>query len=120
MFDDARALGFQRPERAELPVAIYISAIEFGQAIAVINFAAGDAGRFVMRVGDDRRKKRSGAAGAVRVDGVPAGLSDGLAVIAAAFDAINHLPKFPTDIRGPKIAASGIETDAPRVSQAIS
>src|ERR1051326_8246452 len=49
----------------------------------------------------------------------PPGLDNAPAVVAAAFDAINHFPQFPAHVANPQRAGPFIKTHPPRIAETV-
>ena len=118
-FGDAIALRAQRPERPHLVVAVNVGACEFRQFFPVIKFTARDARGLFVRMRDQRRQDGCRPAQAVRAHVLFAAFGDAPAVIAAALDAIDHLPQFPADIARVEFAGLRIEAQPPRIAQSV-
>src|SRR5207302_10729418 len=100
------------------PVAVNVNPVESAQPLAVITSASGDGGSLGVRMRNDRRQNGGRARFAVRFDRLRT-FDDAPAVVAAAFNTINHLPQFPADIPDPQGAALSVETHLPRIAEAV-
>ena len=71
-----------------------------------------------MRVGFDGRQDRCRPVFPVGMDRLRP-LHDTPAIVAAAFDAIDHFPEFPTHVSGPKITRLLVKTHAPGIAESV-
>ncbi len=116
---DFVTLKARAPDFARDPVAAYIVARQTGEFFTAVNVASRDGCGFGVRKGQIRRQNRGRSALAFGPYGLRS-LHDGPAVVAAALDAIDHLPKFPADVADPQIAGRTVKTHAPGIAKAVS
>src|SRR4029453_14925005 len=64
------------------------------------------------------RQDRGGPAPARRPPRLPA-LHDRPAVVAAALNAVDHLPQLPADVADPQVAGDAVEAHAPGIAEAV-
>ena len=107
----------QRPKLAGLPVAIHVSAAQFGQFPTVIDHTAGNAGGFAVRQRNERLQNGTRTWFEVRAHMSVRPFGDRPAVVAARLDAIDHFPLFPAHVPHPKIAGCPVKTHPPRIAQ---
>ena len=107
----------QRPKLAGFPIAIDVSAAQFGKFPAPVNHTAGNAGRFAVRQGNQRLLNGARTRFDVGTHVSVRPFGDGPAVVAARLDTIDHFPLFPTHVPHPQIAGGPIKTHPPRIAQ---
>src|SRR5262249_38069393 len=115
---DLLAVVAQAPDAAGVEVAVDVGAGQVGQALAVVNVAAGQAAEVRVRVLGDRRQDRRRPLGAFRAEGVCA-LVDAPAVVAALLDLQDALPQVLADLADPQLARGPVEAHLPRLPHAV-
>src|SRR5262245_22773847 len=109
----------KRPEFSRLPVAVEISSAQLGQAPAVIDLSAGDAGGIDMRERHDGRRDEGGAGADSRAHVGTGPFSERPAVVASTMDAIDHLILFPPHVAYPQIPCLPIEAHPKWIAESI-
>src|SRR5262249_9760820 len=112
--DDLVAPEARGPDLAGHPVAADVGALQIVETLAAVAVAAGNGGRLAVREVERRRQDRGRAALALETGGLPA-LHDGPAVVAAALNAVDHLPRLPADVADPQVAGRAVESHFPGV-----
>src|SRR5262249_21566232 len=107
------------PQLARYPVAADIGADQVLELLAVVDVAAGDGRRLGVRKAQRRRQNRRRPAPAFGAN-LLRPFHDRPAVVAAALDAVNHLPQLPADVADPEIAGGRVDAHAPGVAEPVS
>ena len=111
-------IPLQCPDLARVVVTVNVVTSQFRQPRAVINEAAGDRSKIVMRVLDDRLDEFARTFGPLRPERVPA-FPDTPAVIAAALDDVNHLPQVLPDFAGPHRSVGRVPAELPDLAMTV-
>src|SRR5579872_7265777 len=106
------------PNATGVEVAIEVMAGQLGQALAVVDEAAGERAEVGVVVLDQRGQDFRRAELPLGAEGMIA-YADAPAVVAAALDLVDHLPQVLPDFTRPEVARLAIEAEAPRLPQAI-
>src|SRR5262249_4085266 len=99
------------------PVAEDVGAAQLGEALAVVDAAAGDAARDGVRQLDQRRANRR-RPDLVRLDRLRP-FHGGPAVVSPLFDAVYRLPQLPADVADIQRAGLAVEAHPPGVAEAV-
>src|SRR5262249_45124817 len=116
--DDLIALETCGPDLTGHPVAAHVGVAQVWVSFAVVDVSAGDGSRLAVREVERRRQDRSRAALALEPGRLPA-FHDRPAIIAAALDAVHHLPGLPAHVANPQVAGRPVEGHFPGVAEAV-